>query len=318
MSRTMQRIWTILFLLIAWLADGADQPLILPDWLATLQEANSVTTSASDASIDLAYLVSLPPHDVIGRYQKQLEKAGVRFTTSFDGIGNTIAASTETISCMVRIAETDSGSRVHVGCAPRIAQPSPQAPDPSVETRTVAAVPGQAVPSRPGAAKNVDGWSKARWGMTQKQVLNAFSGEARVLTDNSLDRNFSWRGIATVGIDSEAIGGIPVRVFFLFDSTGKLDGIRFNESSSSPVNDHYMRMESALAGVYGAPTLRAVQDTRQYPLATVKGFLSAWVLPNSVIYLSYINPTSLLSMDKRTNQTTESIMASWPGFEWFR
>jgi hypothetical protein len=312
----MQRIWTILFLLVPWLSDGADQPLTLPDWLTTVQEANSVTMAASDASVDVAYLVSLPPREVIGRYQRQLQKAGVRFTTNFDGIGNTIAASTENISCMVRIAETDSGSRVHVGCVPQITQLSSEAPSPS--SPTGAALAGQAAPGQPVASKDVNGWSKARWGMTQKQVLNAFSGEARVLTDNSLDRNFGGRGIATVGIDSEAIGGIPVRVFFLFDSTGKLDGIRFAESSSSPVNDHYMRMESALAGVYGAPPLRAVQDTRQYPLATVKGFLSAWVLPNSVIYLSYINPTSLLSMDKRTNQTAESIMASWPGFEWFR
>lgn len=125
----MQRIWAILFLLAPWLAAGpdADQPLTLPDWLATPQDATSVTTTTSTASVDLAYLLPLPPNDVTSRYQKQLEKAGVRFKTSFDGIGNAISASTESVSCMVRIAEADNGSHVRIGCASTSAKPTSQA-----------------------------------------------------------------------------------------------------------------------------------------------------------------------------------------------
>jgi hypothetical protein len=218
------------------------------------------------------------------------------------------------MSCIVHIADADTGSRVRTACAPEVSQPTSRAIGEPATLENL----GHAAPAQATVSTNLEGWSKARWGMTQKQVLNAFRGEARILTDDSLDRNFGWRGIATVGIDSTEIGGIPLRVFFLFDGAGKLDGIRFAESSGSPVNDHYMRIESALTGVYGSPTLRAVQDTRQYPLATVKGFVSAWLFLNSVIYLTYNQPSSFLSIDKRSNQTVESIKASWPGFEWFR
>jgi len=298
------------------LAAGADQSLSLPDWLVTLQEANSLTQTASADSVDLSYLVPLPPTEVTSRYQQQLQKAGVRFRINFDGIGDTISASTESISCIVHVAEADIGSRVRVGCAPEIARPSSQEIVPSVQSAAVAAISGQAAAIAPISGTDIEGWSQARWGMTQEQVLSAFPGEAKILTGDLVNRQFV-RGIATVGINRADIGGIPVRVLFLFDGAGKLHGIRFVPSAAFPSDDQFMRMADALAGVYGAPTIRAVRDTRQHPLATPNSFVSAWVFPNSVIELVYIPPLSLiLSIDKRNNQTTESIMASWPGFEW--
>ncbi len=99
--------------------------------------------------MDLSYLVPLPPSDVTSRYQQQLQKAGVRSRISFDGIGNTISASTETISCIVHIAEADKGSRVRVDCAPQIAQPSSQVIVPSLQSPAVAEKPGQAAAIQP-------------------------------------------------------------------------------------------------------------------------------------------------------------------------
>jgi hypothetical protein len=326
----MQRIRVILFLLAPWLAARADQLLTLPDWLAMPQEAHNVTRTASATSVDISYLAPLPPTEVTSRYEQQLQKAAVRFSTSFDGIGNAISASTESISCMLRIADADSGFRVRVACASQIEPASSQAISPSVQSpRAVAAIPRQPALAPPVGRTEIEGWSQARWGMTQKQVLSAFPGEATILRDDWTNRNFGARGIATVGVDSADMGGIPVRVLFFFDGTGKLDGIRFVADTAPPFptpdasDDQFTRMENALAGVYGAPTLRAASTAAIIISPTRKGsasFVSAWVFPNSVVQLTYIPPPPMLglprvlnlSIDKRTNQTAESIMASRP------
>jgi hypothetical protein len=421
----MQRIWTVLFLLAPWLACG-DQTLNVPDWLATPPEAQGVAKVASTASLDLAYLVALSPAEVTSRYERQMQKAGVRFSTSFDGIGNAISASTESVSCIVHITEADSGSRVRIGCAPEVARTSSQvivpsgaptavaAPQvvtrpvvkppvvtssgaghlvaghsfatPPVTTpsvahpvkappvggsaaaaaptvaassptaRTVAATPSTATPVAatpvatlpvtplPVAARSatappvearavttppvsapptatiprqtapslplgpaIEGWSQARWGMTQQQVLGAFPGEARILTGDLSRRRFGSRGIATVEISHADIGGIPVRLLFFFDGAGKLDGIRFVTDLESPSDDQFTKMEDALVGVYKAPTLRAAMGK--------SAFNSAWVLPNSVVELAYVRTELLnLCIDRRSSQTAQSIRASWPGF----
>ena len=323
MSRAMQRICTILFLLTPWLAAGADQPLTLPDWLATLQEANSITRTASAASVDLAYLVPLSPAEVTSRYQQQLQKAGVRFRISFDGIGNTLSASTESISCIVHIAKADGGSRVRVGCAPEIAQPSSQVIVPGIQFPAVAAIRGQAPPTQPTGLIAIEGWSQALWGMTEKEVLAAFPGEAKILTDDPMNRQYA-SGLAPVGIDHADIGGIPVRVLFLFDSADKLRAIRFVANSATPFpppaysDDQFMRIENALERIYGPPTLRTASTARYIISATLTGsasFLSAWVLPHSLIEISYI-PTGVLgvSIDVGGKQTAASILARHPGF----
>jgi hypothetical protein len=155
-----------------------------------------------------------------------------------------------------------------------------------------------------GQTKEINGWSHARWGMTQQQVLSAFPGEAKILKGDWLNRQFGPRGLAQVGINRGDIGGIPVRVLFFFDGAGKLDGIRFVANSASPSDDQFTRMEDALAGEYGAPTLRGAKGK--------SSFLSAWVFPNSVSQLVYV-PTIMLNVaiDKRTKQTAKSLMAGF-------
>jgi hypothetical protein len=141
--RAMRMIWRFLLPLAPWFAFGADPALILPDWLNATPEARDVARTATDAEVDLAFVVSLAPAAVISHYQQQALKAGVQFQTNFDGIGETISASTEGISCIVRVAEVDNGSRVRTSCARRMKAPprsealpaswaAPVAADPSV------------------------------------------------------------------------------------------------------------------------------------------------------------------------------------------
>jgi len=154
----------------------------------------------------------------------------------------------------------------------------------------------------------IEGWSQARWGMTQNQVLKAFPGEARILTGDQSRRRFGSRGLATVEISGADIGGIPARLLFFFDGDGKLDGIRFVSDLASPSDDQFWKMANALVGVYKAPTLRGIMGK--------SAFNSAWLLPNSVVELAYVRAKLLnLCIDRRSSQTAESIKASWPGFE---
>lgn len=309
----------ILLMFEPWLATGAGQALSVPRSLDALPGATEVTNAASPNSVNLSYAVLLSPSEVTHRYQEQLEKAGVTFTLGFDGIGNQISASTEDESCVVRIAEAGGGSNVRVACAPAVAHSASASI--IVSTPPIGGLEDAASIYTTGST-NLEGWSKARWGMSEQQVLKVFPREARVLTDDVADRTFGPRGIATVGIDSASLGGIPLRVLFLFGNAGMLNGVRFvaNSSSAFPPpsvsDDQFMRIENALAGIYGAPTLRAASVAAITLSLTRKGsasFLSAWVLPKSVIEISYI-PTVVLnvSIDEEYNQSAKSILASRP------
>ena len=115
----MKRSLVILLAIGQWFAHGSDLPLATPTWLAEFPQASDVTRAASPGALTSSYFVPLPPAAVVDFYRAKLQKAGVEFNASFDGIGNTIAASAEDVACVVRIAESDNGSRVRTNCAPR-------------------------------------------------------------------------------------------------------------------------------------------------------------------------------------------------------
>jgi type VI secretion system protein VasI len=147
--------------------------------------------------------------------------------------------------------------------------------------------------------QQIEGWPKAQWGMTEKQVLAAFHGDAKVLMGEPAGRQFKDR-LATVGIDDVAVGGVSFRALFLFDSSGGLARISLPLDLTSPADDQFRQIESFLAGKYGEP-LRGVSEKNR--------FQSAWMLPTSMIVLDYLRPVALtLRFDRRTEQTTGSLM----------
>lgn len=351
MVRAMHGIRTILLLLAPGIALGANQSVSLPDWLTPVQGATSVIRIDSDGSVDLTFVAPSSPADAIKRYQQQMDKAGATYRISFDGIGSSIAASTGSLSCIIQIAEAERGARVRVGCVPETAQPNARGAAPamqqsaaappsakagvvksaevkSTEAKSAAVRPAEVPPSsetprgviRPVVVPNQDsadiaGWSQARWGMTQAQILNAFPGEAKILTDNPSTRQYGSRGLATVGISHADIRGVPVRMLFLFDRSGGLDGIRMPATPASASGKEHDAMEKALTLVYGAPSLRAAQSSAEG--AAQKGLVAVWLMPTSVIQLNYFPGEWLsVSIDKRAEQTPKSIMASWPGYHW--
>ena len=111
----------------------SEEPLSMPDWLGNFPRSSNVTTSASTLTIELSYNASGQLDAVVAHYQVELQAAGVKFTKSFDGIGNTISVSSADKSCIVRIGEGDMGARVRVSCARKSEATIPQASMPVAE-----------------------------------------------------------------------------------------------------------------------------------------------------------------------------------------
>jgi hypothetical protein len=216
-----------------------------------------------------------------------------------------VKSAAEVKSSEVKSAEVKSTEAKSAAVRPAEVPPSSETPR-GVIRPVVVPIQGSA---------DIAGWSQARWGMTQAQILNAFPGEAKILTDNPSTRQYGSRGLATVGISHADIRGVPVRMLFLFDRSGELDGIRMPATPASASGKEHDAMEKALTRVYGAPSLRAAQSSAEG--AAQKGLVAVWLMPTSVIQLNYFPGEWLsVSIDKRAEQTPKSIMASWPGYHW--
>ena len=111
--------------LLALAFGEAPKSFSMPDWARALPESRDVIVSTFPSEADSSYVIRLPTATVVGRYQDQLRKAGVEFSTSFNGIGNTISATWGTASCVIRIAEGDDSSSVKVSCAPKLQPAAP-------------------------------------------------------------------------------------------------------------------------------------------------------------------------------------------------
>jgi uncharacterized small protein (DUF1192 family) len=121
--------------------------LSLPDWLGNYPKSSGVTATASRLTLDVFYNSPAETDAIVAHYQAQMRAAGVKFTVTFDGIGNTISASSSDKSCTVRISDGETGSRVRVSCAPKseaavsqrtfaaaeVFQPSAIAPEPQLK-----------------------------------------------------------------------------------------------------------------------------------------------------------------------------------------
>jgi hypothetical protein len=145
--------------------------------------------------------------------------------------------------------------------------------------------------------------SRARWGMTQAQVLSAFPGEAQIVPATRIN---SFHGaqdrLATLGIMFSRLEQIPSIASFLFDDAARLDGIVFVAISDPQSWERFIGTEAALSGRYGQP-IRSIK--RNVYLRSV------WTTRESVLELTYVYPSLFLTIDKRTSQTKQSMMADW-------
>ncbi len=125
-----------------------------------------------------------------------------------------------------------------------------------------------------GAQDDPGGWTKAKWGMTEAQIREAFP-EARVYPypRNPVNHFF--------GLDHITIGPSPItyRVEFIFKSGG-LGSVKISltdAKDSAPANINFLQ---GLREKYGEPTSVKVEGSRLFPERTWE-----WLLPQTVIIL---------------------------------
>jgi hypothetical protein len=112
--------------------------------------------------------------------------------------------------------------------------------------------------------KDVDGWEKAKWGMSEQEVRTAFAPDIKGATDLELD---------DVTVDH-----LHFSARFWIDAKSKqLTGVRLTNIDKGISTSTFAALEKALVQQYGPPTER----TNGARLITV------WDFPSSVIEMHY-------------------------------
>ena len=100
---------------------------------------------------------------------------------------------------------------------------------------------------------DIDGWNKAKWGMSEKQIDSLFGGNLKKVT-----LQYKSKSAQTVHLT-----GSPMMIFnyefiptFIFDSTGHLTAINLHASneSSVAVQDIFNLVKNELIRKYGVPS----------------------------------------------------------------
>lgn len=97
------------------------------------------------------------------------------------------------------------------------------------------------------AADDPGGWSKARWGMTDEEILKAFDGQ--VVRFAAVDPHQRAR----VGIEALDVAGIKVKVYMAPGSDEKLEHILFAPALADQTDDTFQAFENLLVQKYGKP-----------------------------------------------------------------
>ncbi len=119
------------------------------------------------------------------------------------------------------------------------------------------------------------GWTKAKWGMTEAQVIEAFAGQA-VRIENPLPActlvEDGRKTPAQVAIHSVPIGPTTYRACLYFEGSG-LHLVRLTPTGRNDADRHeFQRVEAALVEKYGKPFHREADgtDMSQWTLGTTR------------------------------------------------
>ena len=146
-----------------------------------------------------------------------------------------------------------------------------------------------AVAQEKAAPVDPDGWSKAKWGMNQSQILNVFP-EAKLYEVPGIERG-SKRLV--FGMKGFQIDRMKFEVRFYFDSDERLrevvlspEGgetrIRGVTTLALPARDNLL---IALRDKYGKPDAKAPERTGKYSIS----YEWEWLFPKTAITLHYVD-----------------------------
>jgi hypothetical protein len=156
------------FLLVADAQTAApgSPTLALPAWLAPFPGARDERTLAGADEISSAYQIPKSPTDVITHYRAELQKAEIRFSSSFDGMGTVLRCSEGKASCIVQIRERDDGTSVKVSYSPNDAAAQPAFAAPLTQASVPAPAPVAAAPNPKKAVDDYPGRVEVEYEIT--------------------------------------------------------------------------------------------------------------------------------------------------------
>ena len=98
------------------------------------------------------------------------------------------------------------------------------------------------------AGDDPGGWSKAKWGMTEEEVIKAFDGQVKRIEAAEPGQR------PRVGIEALDVAGMKLTVSMGFGADGKLRAVLFEPVNLSDAsNDMFQRLENLLVEKYGRP-----------------------------------------------------------------
>lgn len=128
--------------------------------------------------------------------------------------------------------------------------------------------------------KDVEGWNKAKWGMTEDEILKAFEGQIEKLPQPKVEPS-NYSNLVLRGVE---IGGNKFFAQFWFGkSSNQLEGIELVPEDKSKNSSYlYSSLERMLIQKYGQPSF--VDNQKQSGIITKSRI---WNFPTSTIDLAY-------------------------------
>jgi len=164
-------------------------------------------------------------------------------------------------------------------------------------------------------ADDPGGWTKAKWGMTQAQIVEAYSGQTR-LRDYSAPKPHSVLEIAGISIGT----GPPYKASFSFDKASRLSSVLIEPATGmsgtgSVASVAKSNLLTALTDKYGLPQadtpIPAHDDYGMHKIT----YKWTWIFPTTVISLNYVDYGSSMStgvtgityLSYRLRQTSDAL-----------
>lgn len=149
-----------------------------------------------------------------------------------------------------------------------------------------------------GEETDIHGWQKAKWGMTEAEVLSVYKTEAKVTTSAVSDDSTDMQ----LRIPRVEVQGQPFEVTFEFDSSKKLQRVLLTslEWKSDPVA-FWTNLRIALADKYGEPSQRIARDEKSFEMwMKASGGVGVWF---SSVPTSKSSKTVGITYRKRSNSS---------------
>jgi hypothetical protein len=157
------------------------------------------------------------------------------------------------------------------------------------------------------AAVDPGGWTAAKWGMTEEQVLKA-APSVKVLDLPLMERTFTPGGVARIGVPTLRLESTAWHVFCLFDEKGGLAAVEMRPvADSDGTPNEFERVKALLVQKYGQPLEQRVDDDNP------RTHTATWTFATTTIRLKYVDVVTIklhflsLAYDRRSAAAEDKL-----------